>query len=176
MSGRVPKRSQKYLQRLLRRERSDDAIRQLLKFRGTLAQAAPTELAEVTFAGLVEDPKDEDDLSFGTTRDRVFTHLDSDFLPSSPAQGPFLELLSSSQHHGLSLIRRLVDHAVTVLSKEQLPGNDGVTLIFRSGPRHFPWMRTYYWSRNAQGLYAIESALTQSSGWILVLVHVWQSG
>lgn len=165
MSGRVPERSQKYLQRLLRRERSGDAIRQLLKFRGTLAQAAPTELAEVTFAGLVEDPKDEDDLPFGTTRDKIFTHLDSDFLPSSPAQGPFLELLSSSQQHGLALIRRLVDHAVTVLSKEQPPGNDGVTLMFRSGPRHFPWMRTYYWSRNAQGLYAIESALMALEAW-----------
>jgi hypothetical protein len=162
MASRVPERAQGYLRRLLGRRKNDYMIREIMKFRGTVAQAAPAELAALTIAGLI--PK-EPRKRLSSIRDDAFTHLDSDFLPASPAQGPFLDLLNTAPDHGLSLIRRLVDHAIAARTDGRKPDSDGVTLVFPSGPRFFPWERSYFWSRQAAGCYAVESGLLALEAW-----------
>ncbi|MBT2305119.1 hypothetical protein J7E70_32445 [Variovorax paradoxus] len=162
MAARVPERAQSYLRRLLGRRNPEYTISDIMKFRGSLAQAAPAELVDITLAGLV--PKE----SRGrrrTTRNEAFTHLDINFLPSSPAQGPFLDLLNAAPEHGLSLIRRLVDHAIAARTDGREPGGDGFTLVFQTGPRFFPWERSYFWSREADGCYAVESGLLALEAW-----------
>ncbi|MGY0791979.1 hypothetical protein ACW7BJ_21635 [Azospirillum argentinense] len=165
MAARIPERAQRYIRGVLKRRNSEQIIRDIMKFRGSLARSAPDELAELTFAGLV--PKQEKKARhYGRSyREKIFTYLDANFLPSSPAQGPFLELLNASPQQGLALIRQLVNYAVAVLSHGQEPGDDGLTLVFPSGPRFFPWQHTYYWSRNSNGCYAIESGLMALEAW-----------
>lgn len=164
MAKRTPERAQDYLRGVSKRRSSEGILRDIMKFRGSFAEAAPAELAALTFAGLIEKP-DKGERRVRSIRDEIFTHLDTDFLPSSPAQGPFLDLLNATPEHGLSLIRSLVDHAVNVLSEGQEPGEDGIVLVFASGSRFFPWRCTYRWSREAEGCYAIESALMALEAW-----------
>lgn len=165
MAARIPERAQRYIRGLLKRRNSEQIIRDIMRFRGSLARAVPDELAELTLVGLV--PKQEKTARhYGQSyREEIFTHLDTNFLPSSPAQGPFLELLNAAPQQGLALIRQLVNYAVAVLSHGQEPGDDGLTLVFPSGPRFFPWQHTYYWSRNSNGCYAIESGLMALEAW-----------
>ncbi len=161
MAASVPDRAQGYLRRLLRRE-GDRTIGEIMKFRGTLAQAAPAELTELTLAGLLpKGPKRRWSLALN----EVFNDLDSDFLPTSPAQGPFLDLLCASPEHGLDLLRRLVDHAVAVKSGGLDPDDNGLTLALPTGPRFFAWTQSYFWSRSADGCYAIESGLRALEAW-----------
>jgi hypothetical protein len=169
LASRAPMRAQSYLQEVLKRGNPDYTISDIMRLRGTLAQAAPAELVELTIAGLV--PKPENRLHQRSVRDEIFTHLNMDFLPSSPAQGPFLDLLNAAPEQGLGLIRRLVDHAIAALTDGQESGDDGLTLVFPSGPRFFPWRRTYHWSRNADGLYALESGLMALEAWSHVRVE-----
>ncbi|MGR7996940.1 hypothetical protein [Xanthobacter sp. ZOL 2024] len=164
MAARVPGRVRAYLQSVLKRRNPNQTIKDIMKFRGAFAQAAPGELAELTLVGLIAKPDDDERHYHRPRRRDIFTHLDTDFLPSSPAQGPFLDLLNAAPEHGLSLVRRLVDHAVAGMSDGE-PGDDGLTLALPSGPRFFPWQYTYYWSRNAQGCYAVESALMALEAW-----------
>jgi len=164
MAARVPDRARTYLQGVLKRRNPEQTIRDIMKFRGAFAQAAPGELAELTLAGLIAKPDDGERHYRRPLRRDIFTHLDTDFLPSSPAQGPFLDLLNAAPQHGLTLVRRLVDHAVAEMSDGE-PGDDGFALALPSGPRFFPWRYTYYWSRNAQGCYAVESALMALEAW-----------
>lgn len=162
MTASVPERAQRYLRRVLGRRNPEYTIREVIKFRGSLAQAAPTELVDITLAGLI--PK-AGRRRRQTARDDAFTHLDSDFLPSSPAQGPFLELLNAAPEQGLNLIRRLIDHAIAARTAGREPGNDGLTLVFTTGPRFFPWERSYFWSRQGDGGYAVESGLLALEAW-----------
>ncbi len=161
MAARVPERAQSYLRRLLERQIPEHTIGDILKFRGSLAQAAPAELVHLTLAGPI--PKEAGGHR-RATRYGAFTHLDNNFLPSSPAQGPFLELLNTAPEHGLSLIRCLVDHAITARTDGSEPGGNGFTLVFPTGPRFFPWERSYFWSRQADG-YAVESGLLALEAW-----------
>jgi hypothetical protein len=164
MSSRVPERAQSYLRSVRKRRNHDNTIGDIMRFRGSLAKAAPAELAALTLAGLIPTPV-EGMRGRRPIRDEIFTFLDHDFLPSSPSQGPFLDLLNAAPQDGLSLIRRLVDHAIAVLSRGREPSNDGLRLIFASGSRFFPWLRTYRWSRGAGNYYAIESALMALEAW-----------
>ena len=165
MAARVPARAELYLRSVQRRRNPEQTIRDIMRFRGSLAQAAPAALADLTLAGLIGPSDGDDHRHRRSMRDEILTHLDTDFLPSSPAQGPFLDLLNAAPDHGLALIRRLVEHVAAVLSKGREPGNDGVTLGFPTGPRFFKWERTYYWSRNAENCYAIEAALMALEAW-----------
>ncbi|MGO7546728.1 hypothetical protein AB9E34_13220 [Rhizobium leguminosarum] len=166
MAARVPERAQSHLKSVLARTRNDSTIQNILKFRGALAKAAPLELVELTRAGLVPLPLEDDDDDYGMSpRERIFTHLDLDFLPSSPGQGPFWDLLSEAPWTGLDLIRDLVNHAIAKLTKGRTPGDDGVTLVLPSGPRFFPWEETYTWSRGTSGFHALESGLMALEAW-----------
>jgi hypothetical protein len=163
MAASVPERAQSYLRRLMGRPRPEYVIQEILRVRGSLALAAPAELVDLTLAGLI--PKAEGRRGISRLPQNVFTHLDTEFLPGSPAKGPFLDLLNAAPEHGLRLIRRLVDHAITSLTNGRDPGNDGLTLRFPSGPRFFPWQGSYRWSREAPGCYSVQSALLALEAW-----------
>jgi hypothetical protein len=137
----------------------------ILKFRGSLAEAAPAELAELTVTALIQKTKPEryrreDDM------EQPFGFLDHQFLPESPSQGPFLELLTHAPQHGLPLIRRLVDHAVAFHSDGKPYGVNAITIQLESAERAFPWTNTYNWSRSSSSThYCVTSALMALEAW-----------
>lgn len=153
-----------YLRNLRKRRRGEDAVHSVLKFRGTLAQAAPGELAELTAVALVRK-RGSKERHGREDREEPFEYVDHDFLPASPSQGPFLELLSHAPQHGLSLIRRLVDHAISFYSRGREPGEDAIVLMLPVGARSFPWKRSYIWPRDSNGSYSVTSALMALEAW-----------
>ncbi len=163
--NRTPEFAVEYLRLLGQRRHNDDVVRSILKFRGSLAQAAPAELTELTATALI--PKHRLDKRHHRHEfDRPFDHIDHEFLPASPAQGPFFDLLTHAPRHGLSLIRRLVDHAITFYSQGSDYGADEITISFPDGERVFPWERSYTWSREwAAGHYSLTSALMALEAW-----------
>ena len=95
-----------------------------------------------------------------------FSWTDSQFIPASPAQGPFLELLTHTPQHGLALIRQLVDHAIAFYSDGQPHGSNAFVVAFPNGPRTFPWGQSYNWSREGGGRsFAVQSALMALEAW-----------
>ena len=97
---RTPALAAGYLEAVMRRRRNDAAVEAILKFLGRLPQAAPAQLAALTVTALIPSADDEDAggprRRRGRRRDNeAFTWNDSKFIPSSPAQGPFLELLTA---------------------------------------------------------------------------------
>ncbi len=114
-ANRTPQLAVEYLRTLGQRQRGEDAVHSILKFRGTLAQAAPAELAELTANALIPK-RGSQQRDSREDREEPFDYVDHDFLPASPSQGPFLDLLTHAPKHGLSLIRRLVDHAISFYS------------------------------------------------------------
>ena len=146
--NRAPQLAQEYLQSLRTREYSDRALREILKYRGALAQAAPKELAEITIELLI--PKDEDDDESPSSPFReAFGYHDTDFIPASPSQGPFLELLIHAPEHGLKLIRQLIDHAILFKSGGRHFGDNAITISSLEGSETtFPWVQSYNWSRD----------------------------
>lgn len=108
-----------------------------------------------------DEAADDDD-----TRIRgPFTHHDLDFLPPSPGQGPFYELLTHASQHGLALIRRLVDHAISFYTDGREYGADAFILSFPDGERAFPWTRSYGWSRDSARHNSLTSALMALEAW-----------
>jgi hypothetical protein len=94
---RTPALAASYLEAVMRRRRNERAVEAILKYRGRLADAAPAQLAALTVAALI--PPTEDQRGAGRRRGRrrdnePFSWADSQFIPASPAQGPFLELLT----------------------------------------------------------------------------------
>lgn len=153
-----------YLERL-RQYKYDRGISEgILKFRGTLAQAAPKQLAALTEDSLIEKPSD-DPYHRSSRILGPFTYLDSRiFLPAGPSQGPFLELLAHSTPDGFALVRKLVDHAIEFATDGRPAGDDGIRLVIDSKERFFPWQGTYRWSRG-EGSYAIGSGLMAIEAW-----------
>lgn len=159
----TPELASEYLKAVGQSEHNEDIVRSILKMRGTLAQAAPTELADLTARALIAKPRRREQ-HFSREREEAFTYLDHEFLPVSPAQGPFFELLTSSPKDGLALVQRLIAHAVTHGSRGSNPGTNGFALALSGGPRTFPWTQTYFWSRNSN-YYAVTSALMALEAW-----------
>ncbi|AVT09223.1 ATP-binding protein [Paracidovorax avenae] len=159
----TPELAAEYLTAVGKSEHNEDIVRSILKIRGTLAQAAPAELANLTAQALIARPRRRE-RHFDREREEAFTHLDYEFLQASPAQGPFLDLLTSSPKDGLTLIHRLVAHAVAHGSRGVDPGTNGFDLALPGGARTFPWTQTYFWSRNSN-FYAVTSALMALEAW-----------
>ena len=162
---RTPQLAAEYLRNLGERRYGEDAIRSVLKFRGTLAQAAPAELAELTANALIRKPDQQDRLRHGKREEPFEYYIDHGFLPASPSQGPFLELLTHSPQYGLALIRQLVDHAISFYSGRRDPSGDVITVVLRDDERSFPWTHSYYWSRDAHGNYSVTSGLMALEVW-----------
>jgi hypothetical protein len=145
------------------RRRNEEAVKAILKFRGQLAQAAPAQLAELTASALI--PQREEDRRGVSRGGDPFTWTDSEFIPASPSQGPFLELLTHAPPHGLALVRRLVDHAIAFHSGGRPHGSNAFVVQFPQGPHTFPWRQSYGWSRGWGRSFAVGSALMALEAW-----------
>lgn len=159
----TPELAAEYLRAVAQSDHNDDLVRSILKMRGTLAQAAPAELARLLEQALIEKPRSRH-RGFGREREEAFTFIDHEFLPASPAQGPFFELLLNSPSDGLALVHRLVAHAIAHGTGGREAGDDAIILAYADGARVFPWTGTYRWSRNSNH-YAITSALMALEAW-----------
>ena len=159
----TPELAAEYLKAVAESEHNEEIVRSILKLRGTLAQAAPAELAELTARALIARPHGRD-RHYGREREKAFTYIDHEFLQASPAQGPFFELLTSSPKDGLALVHRLVSHAVAHGSRGSPPGSDAITLTFPGAARTFSWTQTYLWSRQSN-YYSVTSALMALEAW-----------
>ncbi|WP_305969673.1 MULTISPECIES: hypothetical protein [unclassified Mameliella] len=138
-------------------------IEELRQFSSVIAPVAPAELAVMVQASLIENTRGR------TRRDSAmrdaFSFADSDYLPPSPAQPPFLDLLNAAPTEGLALIRGLVDEAIAFHTDGREPGEDVITVDFGEGPRLFPWSWTYEWSRGRGNEYAVASGLLALEAW-----------
>jgi hypothetical protein len=161
---RAPALAAAYLKAVRQRPHNDRVVSELLKQSGQLPKAAPAELAELTAAALIE-PRRRRRHGHDRLLDDGFTFVDHEFLPPSPAQGPFLELLRNSPRDGLALVRKLVDHAIAVVTDQKPPGSNGFLIPFSEGDRFFPWARSYGWSRGGSRSYAVVSALMALEAW-----------
>ena len=166
LSSHAPDLAAAYLNSLKEHPYSDRVREGILKFRGTLAQGAPKELAELTAELLLPKEGEEDEDQQGPLR-RPFGHADLNFVPVSPAQGPFLELLVHAPQYGLPLIRRLVDYAISFLTRGRRIGRDAMTILYPDGSATvFPWHKSYPWSREyGSGPSALASALMALEAW-----------
>lgn len=143
---RSPELAVNYLESFKNRQHADETRIEILKFRGSLAQVAPRQLADFTIETLVRqgEPK--------RCRRRhlpegPFEYFDTRFLPASPSQGPFLELLVRSREDGLRLIRRIVGYAVQFHTGEHQDAHP-IVVHFDDKGTLFPWADFYQWSRN----------------------------
>ena len=163
--NRTPKLAVEYLQSVLQRKHNDNVVRSIINFRGALAQAAPKELVELTASALI--PKHQPDKQRHRHREfkEPFNFIDHVFIPVSPAQGPFLELLTHAPEHGLSLIRQLVDHAILFNSGGRKFDSDAINITFPDGESVFPWIHSYTWSRQNGPYSCITSALMALEAW-----------
>ncbi len=162
--NRTPTLAKEYLQSLGQRRHTEDAVRSILKFRGSLAQAAPAELAELTATALIPKRR-ADEGHHRHDREEPFDFLDHELFPGSHTQGPFLELLTHAPQHGLALIHRLVDHAISFYSGGSEHGDDAIIIAFPDDDRAFPWRRSYAWSRGGSGHHCVTSALMALEVW-----------
>jgi hypothetical protein len=137
-----------------------DAIRQ---FSRVIAPVAPAELAELVLASLLQTQERRG------RRDRIteqaFTFADGNYLPASPAQPPFLDLLESAPAEGLKLIRTLVAEAIAFSTDAHASADPGFTVDFGDGPRVFPRTDSYLWSRDQCHDYSVASGLKALEAW-----------
>jgi len=163
LAQRAPDLAQAYTRALIdgldsNQQLAEDAVRRPFN----LLLGAPEEFAELVALALIENPQSADDMEY--ERDEPFTFLDNNFIPVSPAQGPFFQLLSHRPAIGLGLIHRLVSHAIRWATKGRDPGENRLVLNIGSAARVFPWTRSYQWSRESN-FYAMSSALQAMEAW-----------
>jgi hypothetical protein len=143
--------------------------REILKYPGTAAKAAPAAL--VDFALRVLIPTEDEEEHYGRRRDRFgpFGVFDTDFMPVSPGQGPFFSLLEESPQDGLRLVRGIVEHA-TQWDREQ-HAEEGqpfpvTTILFPEGAKSFQGhFGIYQWARGGTGALVAACALMALEAW-----------
>jgi energy-coupling factor transporter ATP-binding protein EcfA2 len=151
-----------------------DAVRHreaqvILRAPGSLAQAAPAELADFALGTLIE--KDDPDDWYGGRRNRYgpFGANDHLFTQASPSQGPFLDLLEHSPADGLRLIRGLVEHATLWWREQYIEARrpfPRVTIPFPDGPKSFVGDQSvYHWARSVAPSTITASALMALEAW-----------
>jgi hypothetical protein len=151
-----------YLNSVERRGYDDNVVRSILKFPGALAGAAPAEFAKLIEAALIPSRRARE-----RSRDRTFgpfNLIDHELYAASPAQDPFLELLTNAPAIGIPLVRRLVDHAIVFHTSGRAPGDDVIHIPFTDGEREFPWTQSYAWSREYISS-SVTSALKALEAW-----------
>lgn len=163
LSKHAPEDAKAYL-REIDADRDTYKIKAVRQFSSVLASVAPAELADLVVNSLIEKPRRRRS-SYGPSDGHAFSHADGDYLPASPAQPPFLELLHASPKHGLALMRRLVSAAVESHSGGADAGENGFIVVFDDGPRFFPWAQTYFWSRDQAREYSAASGLKALEAW-----------
>lgn len=164
-ASRVPELARDYLTTLAAREHGVEEIKEILRYRGQLAQAAPAELAALTLKALVPDRTGGRRQSRRSEQEELIGYVDSAFLPASPAQGPFLELLTHAPEEGLRLVRALVDEVIRTRSRGLSPRDNGLVLDIEGEPRLFPWVQSYTLARPLSHPYSVASALMALEAW-----------
>lgn len=149
--------------------KSYHGARQILKYPGTAAKAAPAALADFSLAVLI--PKEDEDDLYRRGRDRFgpFGAFDTDFVSASPGQGPFFSLLQESPEHGLRLVRGIVEQA-TQWNREWCTedGHDFpvLTISFPEGAKTFDGdFGAYQWPRGGTGALIAASSLMALEAW-----------
>lgn len=181
VSRSAPSLAASYLRSLMQSRMHDAAIGSVWELSPYVAQAAPEDLAELTVAVLIprrEDRKPRHPLGIpGSLSDlpssgsdhlarHPFGSGEMAFSPPSPLQGPFLALLEHAPTVGLKLVRRLVDHAISVRCPDRADSADAMTVAFPDGPRVFSLTETYAWSRVwGNGDPCVQSALMALETW-----------
>ena len=181
VSRGAPPLAASYLRSLMQCGVHDAAIGSVWELSPYVAQAAPEELAELTVAVLIprrEDRKSVHPLgipaslsdlpssSLDHSRHEPFDLNDIGFAPPSPERGPFLALLEHAPTVGLKLVRRLVDHAISVRCPGPPDSADAMTVEFPNGSRVFSFTETYAWSRVwGNGDPCVQSALMALETW-----------
>lgn len=138
-------------------------MKDLRQFSSVIAPVAPAELAAMVKESLIG--KKGNRRGRDRAMARAFSFADSDYLPRSPAQPPFLDLLNAAPAEGLALIRALVEEAIAFRTDGREPGDEGITVDFGEGPRFFPWVWSYGWSRGRGNDYAAASGLLALEAW-----------
>lgn len=138
-------------------------VKEIRLFSRTLAGVAPAELAALVEASLIEPPRCR-----GSRRDpmdRALSFADTDYMPPSPAQPPFLDLLEAAPAIGLTLIRKLVETAVAFHANGKTTETNGYTVVLNGKPRFFSWVQTYFWGRDQAQEYSAASGLMALEAW-----------
>lgn len=164
LSAQAPDQLKSYL-RSLAEENDHHKVKEIRPLSTAIARTAPQELADLIVASLVEPEDEDDDEPHRPSRDRALSFDDTDYLPPSPAQAPFLDLLEAAPDIGLTLVRRLVDESISFRSDGRDGGDSGITLEFPDGPRAFPWIQSYFWSRDQAREYSTASGLMALEAW-----------
>ena len=162
---RTPELAARYLKSFIGRQRAEETRLSILQFRGTLAQAAPKELADFTIDTLIEIAARRPRRQSGPLPEKPFEYTDLKFLPASPSQGPFRDLLLHSPEEGLRLVRKIVSYTVQFYRGDKK--DDYATVVyFNDDGVVFPWPEFYYWSRDTGNApYLVTSALMALEAW-----------
>lgn len=163
-SQRAPELAQTYLRALIDDIDSNQTLaEELVRQPFNVMLAAPLEFAELVAMALIETPQ-SDDNEMHQGRNEPFTFLDSNFIPISPAQGPFFRLLAHQPSIGQGLVHRLVSHAIAWITKGKDAGDDRLVLRVGGAEREFPWTWSYQFSRETN-FYAMSSGLQALAAW-----------
>ena len=144
--------------------------REILKYPGSAARAAPVALADFALATLI--PEEDEDRLYRREQDRFgpFGVFEHEFMPASPGQGPFFALLEVSPEHGLRLVRGLIAHAMQW--RRETDAEDGrdalpvMTINFPEGAKSFEGdFSIYQWARGGTGSLIVASALMALEAW-----------
>lgn len=128
-----------------------------------LASAAPAELVTLVETSLIESPNLNS--SKRDSMNSAFSFTDTNYIPPSPAQPPFLDLLDAVPDIGLELIRKLVETAVSFHADGKTTETIGYTIVLDGKPRFFPWVQTYLWTRGQAHEYSAASGLMALEAW-----------
>lgn len=143
-------------------ERDTYKVKAIRPFSASLSTVAPEELARLIESGLIDARNAA--RSSRSERSDPLGHGDTDYMPASPAQPPFLDLLEASKDVGLNLIRRLAAHVLAFDAAQSKP-DDGFTLVFEDGTRFFPRRDSYFWSRDRSTENSVASGLKALEAW-----------
>ena len=147
-----------YLESVNRREVQYGELDRILKNRGNLARAAPAEFATFLLRELTPDRDEQDRHRYGP-----FMMHDGKFMPESPSQGPFLEILEADAPAGLRLVRGVVNVAMEWLGGGNAPAFD---IPFPDGMRRFPGgLGVYLMGRSGQPSALVACALMALEAW-----------
>ncbi|WP_224681422.1 ATP-binding protein [Mesorhizobium sp. BR1-1-14] len=163
-----PAAAQLYLTALNAQEPKHREFEAVLNGRGALARAAPAAFVDFFLAGVIEKPKPRD--AFSSSRDlRPFGIHEHLFMPASPSQGPFLEILDAAPEEGLRLVRQIVEHATDWRRRRYVKERVAfprITLTFPQGPKSLDGDASIYrWSR-----VSVHSDMTTSA---LMALEYW---
>lgn len=162
LSANAPNEASAYLAALTA-ENDRYNVKKIRPLSRALASVAPAELATLIETSLIEPPSHHS--SGRDPMDRVFSFNDSDYMPPSPAQPPFLDLLDAAPSIGLALIRKLVETAAAFHLDGKTTETNGYTIVLDGKPRFFPWVQTYFWSRDQARECSVTSGLMALEAW-----------